>query len=366
MIYMRGQPQDYDDLGGAGLQGLGLDGRAALLQARGKQRARRRRLARRRRAASCQRSQLPESGGRRLRRGGCSGGVPAQCRFQWRARRKALGLIRCSRRMAADTMPRGPISQAAPQPNLTIFSESQARRIVFEGQAGGRRRLFAAAARRRGSRAARDHRVRRRVRLAATADGLGRGTGRAAEADYGIEVVCDSPKSAPTFRTIATHSRTCAPRDPACSATTPVRCWRSVGELSRFLRHGSGLLTSNGAEAGGFIRSRPDIDRPDLQLHFCIRIVDDHTRKRHFTTGMSLHVCALRPKSRGSVRLASPDIAKAPLIDPNFLADPEDLETLVRGVEIVQTILAQPALAPYGGRYIYGTGARRPRGAAQL
>ena len=71
---------------------------------------------------------------------------------------------------------------------------------------------------------------------------------------------------------------------------------------------------------------------------------------------MSLHVCGLRPKSRGAVRLAGPDVATAPLIDPNFLADPEDLETLVRGAEIVQTILAQPALAPYRGRYIYGTG----------
>ena len=43
-------------------------------------------------------------------------------------------------------------------------------------------------------------------------------------------------------------------------------------------------------------------------------------------------------------------------IDPNFLSDPDDLETLVRGVELAQTILAQPAFAPYRGRFIYGTG----------
>ena len=71
---------------------------------------------------------------------------------------------------------------------------------------------------------------------------------------------------------------------------------------------------------------------------------------------MSLHVCDLRPKSRGKVTLAAPDVGTAPLIDPNFLADPEDLDTLVRGAEIVQKILAKPPLAPYGGRYIYGTG----------
>jgi choline dehydrogenase-like flavoprotein len=133
-----------------------------------------------------------------------------------------------------------------------------------------------------------------------------------------------------------------------------------AGELAKFLRHGRGLLTSNAAEAGGFVRSGPDVDRPDLQLHFCIGLVDDHNRKLHFTTGMSLHVCGLRPKSRGAVRLAGPDVATAPLIDPNFLADPDDLETLVRGVEIVQRILAQPALARYGGKFIYGTGRDGP------
>ncbi len=130
----------------------------------------------------------------------------------------------------------------------------------------------------------------------------------------------------------------------------------NAGELPKFLLFRRGLITSNGAEAGGFVRSRPDIDRPDLQLHFCIAIVDDHNRKFRFKTGMALHVCALRPKSRGSVRLASPDVREAPLIDPNFLSDPEDLDTLVRGAEIVQTILSKPPLAQYGGRFIYGTG----------
>jgi len=123
-----------------------------------------------------------------------------------------------------------------------------------------------------------------------------------------------------------------------------------------FWKHRRGLLTSNAAEAGGFVKSRPDLDRPDLQLHFCVGLVDDHNRKMHLYDGMSLHVCQLRPKSRGQLRLASPDIKDAPSIDPNFLGDPEDLETLTRGVEIVQRIMNQSALAAYGGRWIYGTG----------
>ena len=64
-------------------------------------------------------------------------------------------------------------------------------------------------------------------------------------------------------------------------------------------KSGQGMLTSNVAEAGGFVRSSPDVDRPDLQLHFCIGLVDEHARKRHLSPGFALHVCVLRPKSRG-------------------------------------------------------------------
>ena len=121
-----------------------------------------------------------------------------------------------------------------------------------------------------------------------------------------------------------------------------------------FLRYRRGLLTSNAAEAGGFIKSRPELDRPDLQLHFCVGLVDDHNRNLHLYDGMSLHVCQLRPASRGQLRLKSPYFRDAPSIDPNFLSDPDDLETLTRGVEIIQRILAQTPLARYKGRWLYG------------
>ena len=61
------------------------------------------------------------------------------------------------------------------------------------------------------------------------------------------------------------------------------------------------MLTTNFAEAGGFIRSRPEEERPDLQLHFVIGKLVDHGRKTVFGHGYSCHVCLLRPKSRGSV-----------------------------------------------------------------
>src|ERR671929_72784 len=75
------------------------------------------------------------------------------------------------------------------------------------------------------------------------------------------------------------------------------------------------------AEAGGFIRSAPQEAIPDLQLHFVIGKLVDHGRRTVFGHGYSCHVCLLRPKSRGSLRLASADPLAAPRIDPNFLAE---------------------------------------------
>jgi choline dehydrogenase-like flavoprotein len=120
-----------------------------------------------------------------------------------------------------------------------------------------------------------------------------------------------------------------------------------------YLCSGRGMLTSNVAEAGGFLKSRPTLDRPDLQLHFCTALVDDHNRRMHWGHGYSLHVCVLRPHSRGSVTLASSDAREAPVIDPAFLSDPRDLDLLVEGVHLSRRILDAPSLALCGGRELY-------------
>ena len=126
--------------------------------------------------------------------------------------------------------------------------------------------------------------------------------------------------------------------------------WNAVRGIVEWRRHRTGLLTTNYAEAGGFIRSAPDVDRPDLQLHFVVGKLIDHGRTTPLGHGYSCHVCLLRPKSRGSVTLASADPFAAPRIDPNFLAERDDVERLVRGFRETRRILAQPALATHGAR----------------
>lgn len=115
-------------------------------------------------------------------------------------------------------------------------------------------------------------------------------------------------------------------------------------------QHRTGMLTSNLAEAGGFIRSRPAEPEVDLQLHFLPGKQADHGRGHPWGHGFSCHVCVLQPASRGQLRLASPDPMAAPLIDPQFLSHPDDMARLVRGVQRVREILRQPALAQLGGR----------------
>jgi len=126
--------------------------------------------------------------------------------------------------------------------------------------------------------------------------------------------------------------------------------WRSIKGIFEWRDHRRGMFTTNFAEAGGFIKSRPELDRPDLQLHFVVAKLVDHGRKTVLGHGYSCHVCLLRPKSRGSLKLASADPLAAPLIDPNFLGEREDVDDMVRGFKRVRALLSQPALAGYGGR----------------
>lgn len=120
---------------------------------------------------------------------------------------------------------------------------------------------------------------------------------------------------------------------------------RLAREAWRYLRRRRGMLSSNFAECGGFLRSRPEIAAPDLQLHFVISLVDDHARKLHLSHGVSCHVCLLRPRSRGTLRLQSADSHDAPLIDPAFLSDPRDLDDLVEGFKLTRRLMRTPLMA---------------------
>ncbi|EDM84793.1 MAG: GMC family oxidoreductase N-terminal domain-containing protein [Limnobacter sp.] len=123
--------------------------------------------------------------------------------------------------------------------------------------------------------------------------------------------------------------------------------------LTSWRRNGTGMLSSPFAEGAAFLKSSKSIDRADLQLHFVISIVEDHARKLHSGYGFSCHVCALRPYSRGEVFLQSADPLDDPGIDPKFLSDHRDLETLIKGAKITREILMQKPLENYRHKELF-------------
>src|SRR5689334_18821933 len=119
---------------------------------------------------------------------------------------------------------------------------------------------------------------------------------------------------------------------------------RLLRGIRQYRKERRGPITTNFAECGGFLKTRPDLDIPDIQLHFGMALTDDHGRKRGSGTGFSCHVCLLRPKSRGSVTLGSADPLAAPRIDPNFLGEEDDLEAMVAGFKTTRRLMETPAL----------------------
>jgi len=116
-------------------------------------------------------------------------------------------------------------------------------------------------------------------------------------------------------------------------------------EVRRYQASRRGMVTTNFAEAGGFVKTRPDLPIPNVQLHFVTGIVDDHARRIRRGHGYSCHVCLLRPKSRGRVKLRSPDPVDLPAIDPTFLGEVDDVNQMVEGFKLTRHLMDAPALA---------------------
>lgn len=108
-----------------------------------------------------------------------------------------------------------------------------------------------------------------------------------------------------------------------------------------------GPVASSLFETGGFWYADPDARSPDIQFHLGLGTGIEKGVEAMPQGGVTLNSCYLRPRSRGTVRLQSNDPAKAPLIDPNYLQDPQDREMSIRGLKITQEILSQGPLKPF-------------------
>jgi choline dehydrogenase-like flavoprotein len=122
--------------------------------------------------------------------------------------------------------------------------------------------------------------------------------------------------------------------------------WRTVPwgawNVLQYILFRRGILANNLFHGGGFVRTQPTLDRPDIQfiLMPAHRVPEGQTGLGH---GYGLVTVLLRPKSRGQVLLSDADPASAPRIEARFLSEPDDLELLLRGVKLSRRLLAAPA-----------------------
>jgi len=352
MIYMRGHPSDYDDWAAAGADGWAWrDVLPYFLRAENNERG-----------ASALHGvggplnvadlRSPNPFARLFVEAGKEVGLPANEDFNGPLQ-EGVGLYQVTQKGGERwSAARGYLHPAMGRPNLTVYTEAHALRVLFDGRRatgvevwrGGRSETLGAA---------------REVVLAAGAfqspqllmcSGIGPAEQLRA---LGVKMVHDAPGVGENLQDHPDYVVNRKVRSTELVGVSLAGGLRLARELLRYARERRGMLTTNFAEAGGFAKSEPGLERPDLQLHFVIGIVDDHNRRLHLGHGLSCHVCALRPKSRGTVRLASSDARDAPLIDPRFLAEPEDLAALVRGFKLVRRILDAPALAAFASTELY-------------
>jgi choline dehydrogenase len=250
--------------------------------------------------------------------------------------------------------------------NLTVISRAHATRVVMQG------RRAVGVAYRQGAQQL-EVQAEREVILAGGAYGSPQllmlsGIGPAGHLkERGIEPLHDLPG---VGQNLQDHVTTVliyrSPRSDAALGVSLAGAWSMIKSVFEWRRHRTGWITSNISETQAFISTEGRPEHPDIQLALCTGMIDDHSRKPHWGHGYTLHVTLMRPKSRGSVRLQSADPMMAPLIDPAFLRDPDDLAVLAKGTQRGHEIMATPALAPFRGPMLYPLPQQNPEGIAQF
>jgi choline dehydrogenase len=245
---------------------------------------------------------------------------------------------------------RGYLKPVHSRPNLTVITDAYATRVLFEGK-----RAVGVEYRHQG--ALRKVGAKREVVLSAGSIQSPRllmlsGVGdRQLLEETGVEVRHHLPGVGQNLQDHLDIILVQACTRPVSYGVT----WRTVlrggVDLVRYAHSGRGMFTTNGAEGCAVARSSPGETRPDLQFHFSPGKLRDHARDLLFLCGegYSLHVCNLRPKSRGDIRLTSA-VPTAPLaIRANYLTHPDDVEHMLRGFKLARRILGASAFAPYRG-----------------
>jgi choline dehydrogenase-like flavoprotein len=264
------------------------------------------------------------------------------------ARQEGCGLYQVTQRHARRCSAAvGYLKPAMGRPNLTVLTDCLATRLVIEnGRALGVEYL------RGPGRIAETARAEQEVIVASGAVGSPRllmlsGIGAPAELEAAsIKPVHDLPgvgKNLQDHIDVYVISELSGPYSYDRHTRPHRMAWAGL----QYLLFGNGPVTSNLAEAGGFAYADKRTRSPDMQFHFLPGAGLEAGVPPLDGYGCTLNSCHLRPRSRGAVTLRSADPMVPPHIDPNYWAEPYDLEMSLRGFEIAREIMAQPAFRSF-------------------
>ncbi len=241
--------------------------------------------------------------------------------------------------------------QVKARDNLTILTDAHVQGVRFEGKRAVGVTLKGAPG---------EIRARREVILSAGAIGSPQllmlsGIGSAAHlGELGVPVVCDSAGVGENLQDHLDVTVTVKERSRHAVSLNPVGLPRSLKALWQYATKKEGEMTSNLAQAGGFIKSNPREPIPDIQLHFVPFAYTNHGQDLKPLTGWgyTLMACDLRPKSRGRISLASTDALVHPKIEARYLQHESEMQRLLTAVMKAREILAQPAFKPHRGEEV--------------
>jgi len=233
--------------------------------------------------------------------------------------------------------------------NLTLLTDSTVRRVIFEGSRAVGVEFDDANGRRQTVRAARE------VVLCAGAVNTPQllmlsGIGDEKElSEFGIDVTHHSPEVGKNLLDHLVATLGFDVRDDSLfTAEKPL-------ELANYLLRRRGMLTSNVGEAYGFVRSRDDLDLPDIELIWAPAPFFDQGIGEPYTGhAIATGPILLKPRSSGTITLRSADPAAKPIIDPRYLSDPDgiDRHAMMAGLRVTATIAGSPALKDIIGRIV--------------
>ncbi|WP_336213662.1 GMC family oxidoreductase [Nonomuraea sp. LPB2021202275-12-8] len=230
----------------------------------------------------------------------------------------------------------GYLRPALKRPNLTLITEANVDRVVFDGtRATGVEHSGGAVLR-----------ARREVILSAGAIGspyllLRSGVGAADELrDAGVPIVHDLPEVGKNLQDHLSSGVFVTCKQPVTLTKA-----ESIGNLLRYIVLRSGMLTTNVGEAVAFLRTSPEEPAPDIELIFAPGPFIDHGLTPPTGHGLTVGVVLLQPESRGRIGLNGREV----LIDPRYLAKEGDVKRLVAGLKVAKQVFATAAMKPWAG-----------------